>query len=188
MFRFLKTKQNKQLNKMSEIISVNFSELDTFEFLTFRNCLKYEMEIKCSNDNIYRIISKTTELGLVETEVFDSENKKLANVNVFGKIKETSETSYFILDRIGNGKFKQMGLGHLMMQATICLLAKYETLYNISFDYIKGTLGVSANDLPEKSIPFYKSLDNTKFNETKCLHLRENTLNIKDREFFYLIA
>ena len=188
MFKFFKTKQNKQLNKVSEIINVNFSTLDSFEFLTFRDCLKCEMKIKCSNEKIYRIVSKTTEFGLVETEIFDSENRKLPNVNAFGQIKETEQISYFILDRIGNGEFKKMGFGHLMMQATIYLLSKYETLYNISFDHIEGTLGISGNDLPEESIPFYKSLDNVKFNETKHLHLRENTLNIQDREIFYLIA
>ena len=55
MFKFFKTKQNKQLNKVSEIINVNFSTLDSFEFLTFRDCLKCEMKIKCSNEKIYRI-------------------------------------------------------------------------------------------------------------------------------------
>lgn len=109
MFKFLKTKQNKQLNKMSRVISIDFSELDSFELLTFRNCLKCEMKVKCSNEKIYQIVSKTTEFGLVETEVFDSSNRKLPNVNAFGRIKEMEQMNYFILDRIGNGEFKKNG-------------------------------------------------------------------------------
>ena len=185
---FFKKKTKKQLNNKSVVISTNFSTLDKYEYLTGRDCLKYEITICDYNNKIYKIISKTTEFGFIEVEVFDANYQRLINVNAFGKIKEDNKTNYFILDRIGNAGYNKIGLGHFMMQAIIYLLAKYEELYDIKFGYIKGTLGISGNDLPEKSIPFYKTFDNFQFNETKYLHLHEETLNIVERQILYLIA
>ena len=150
--------------------------------------LKCEINICCYDNKQYKVIAKTTELGFIESEIFDYTNKKLINVNAFGRIICENNVTYFELDRIGNAEYKKMGFGYFMMQSIIYLLSEYEKLYNINFDYIKGTLGISGNDCPEESIPFYKTFDNIKFNETKNLHLRKETLNIKDRQILYLIA
>lgn len=185
---FFKKKTKKQLNNKSVVISTNFSILDKYESLTMRDCLRYEMVVQCFDKKFYKIIAETTEFGLIDVNIFDSENKNLTNVRAYGKIRETNGDVYFELDRIGNAKYKKMGFGHFMMQSIIYLLSQYEKIFNIEFDRIEGVLGIYGNDSPEESILFYKTFNNTKFNETKYLHLREETLNVEDRQILYLIA
>ena len=188
MFKFLRTKQNEQLNKKSKIISTKFSILNTYELLTERDCLKYEMIVFCNNDKYYKIVTQTTEFSKIEVNVFDNENKKITNVQAFGEICNKNNQYYFILDRIGNGDLKKMGIAHLMMQSIISILSQYEKLYNIEFHHIEGTLGIYGNDTPEASIPFYKTFDKFNFNDIKTLHLQKEKLNINDRLIYYLIA
>ena len=193
MFKFLKTKQNKQLNvekKKSKIVACNFVKEDNFWNNIFDNpyTLTGSFTIIGIDEQEYTVKTSINERRVLDIKVYKN-YVELSNIKAYGNFDGNSKTDFFF-ERIENRnlQYKGFGLGTILMDCMMKTLNKYCELNGYTLTRIFGTIGVGGGDTPERSMPLYSSFDNYIFDETHKLHLQRQGFNLVDRNLEYLIA
>ena len=193
MFKFFKTKQNKQLNvekKKSKIVTCNFVKEDNFWNNIFDNpyTLTGSFTIIGIDEQEYKIVATIDEYRKMNITVYTNE-QKISGVRLYGNFDGISKTDFF-LERIENknSQYKGFGWGTILMHCMMKTLDKYCELNGYTLTRIFGTIGVGGGDTPERSMLLYSSFDNYLFDNLHKLHLQKQGFNLSERKLEYLIA
>ncbi len=190
MFKFLRTKQNKQLNKKSKIVSEDFIKEENIFYNIFDN--PYNAK------GIFTVIGIDNENYTVEAEIDGFRSLKIKvklyiqqiyNINLYGNFDGDSKTSFF-LERVEsiNQQYKNFGWGTILMECMLKILKFYCEINNYTLCRIYGTIGVGGGDISEKSMRLYSNFDNHIFDDKRNLHLQHQGFNLSERKLEYLIA
>ena len=193
MFKFFKTKQNKQLNvekKKSKIVACNFVKKDNLWNNIFNNpyILTANFTIIGIDEQEYTVKVVVDDTRTLDIRVYNF-TSELSGITAYGNFDGCSKTDFF-LERIENRnlQYKGFGWGTILMDCMIKTLNKYCELNGYTLTRIFGTIGVGGGDTPEKSMLLYSSFDNYLFDNSHKLHLQRQGFNLVDRNLEYLIA
>ena len=193
MFKFLKTKQNKQLNtekKKSKILSCEFIKEENFWNNIFNNPYMLTAKFKISgiDNREYEVVAKISDMRSLMIKVY-IDDYELSNIKAYGNFDGVDKTEFF-LERVENrnSQYKGFGWGTILMDCMMKTLNKYCELNNYNLTRIFGTIGVGGGDTPERSMLLYSSFDNYMFDDSRSLHLQRQSFNLEDRNLEYLIA
>ena len=193
MFKFFKTKQNKQLNvekKESKIVGCEFIEEDNFWNNIFDNpyTLTGKFTVIGIDGQKYNVYAFINDRRILHIKVYKND-VELSNIEAYGNFDRNSRTDFFF-ERIENKnlQYKGFGWGTILMDCMMKTLNKYCELNGYTLTRIFGTIGVGGGDTPEKSMPLYSSFDNYPFDNSRTLHLQRHGFNLVNRNLEYLIA
>ena len=193
MFKFFKTKQNKQLNvkkKKSKIVACNFVKEDNFWNNIFDNpyTLTTSFTVIGIDEQEYKIVATIDEYRKMNITIYTN-GQKISGVRLYGNFDGVSKTDFF-LERIENKnlQYKGFGWGTILMDCMMKTLDKYCELNGYTLTRIFGTIGVGGGDTPERSMLLYSSFDNYLFDNSRTLHLQRQGFNLVNRSLEYLIA
>ncbi len=193
MFKFFKTKQNKQLNvekKKSKIVACEFTEENNFWDNMWENPYILTTTFKIIGIDEKEYIVKSTIDGSRKLNILVYlEGERLKDVQLYGNFYSDSKTDFYF-ERIENKnlQYKGFGWGTILMDCMMKTLNKYCELNGYNLTRIFGTIGVGGGDTPERSMPLYLSYDNYLFDDSRMLHLQKQGFNIVDKNLEYLIA
>lgn len=193
MFKFFKTKQNKQLNvekKKSKIVACNFVKKDNLWNNIFNNpyTLTANFTIIGIDEQEYTVKTSINERRVLDIKVYKN-YVELSNIKAYGNFDGNSKTDFFF-ERIENRnlQYKGFGWGTILMDCMMKTLDKYCELNGYTLTRIFGTIGVGGGDTPERSMLLYSSFDNYLFDNLHKLHLQKQGFNLSERKLEYLIA
>ena len=193
MFKFFKTKQNKQLNvekQKSKIVACEFTEENNFWDNMWENPYILTTTFKVIGIDEKEYIVKSTIDGSRKLNILVYlEDERLKDVQLYGNFYSDSKTDFYF-ERIENKnlQYKGFGWGTILMDCMMKTLNKYCELNGYNLTRIFGTIGVGGGDTPERSMPLYLSYDNYLFDDSRMLHLQKQGFNIVDKNLEYLIA
>lgn len=185
-------KDNKKEKPFSKIIFMEFKKSETeWDNYFFKPLISGIFKVKSTfnsgKEEFFTIIVKTNFILSLDVVVYDAQGNLLKNTHIMSEIKQLNLNEFYLFfTRIDSQdpQYLGYGFGRLMMEAMFYTLYEYAKENDLNFLYLQGSVGINAEDTPEKSIKLYSSFDKFKFGNY-IIRVEKETLNISDKNIYY---
>ena len=188
LFNKKDTQVKQEEKKFSKIVNSEFETTDGYD-VYFNNHIVGTFKVLGNDNKIYYIVAKTDDYAGLNITFRQEDFIRIKEIMSFGYIHINNNQLIYDFSRIEmlNSFYKGYGIPYLMMEAMFEVLNYYAEKYGVVFTTVTGTVGVGGGDIPERSIPLYKSFNGYNFNGKKIV-MKEETCNVIDREILYKIV